>query len=243
MSQKARIEEQEKLAQLQEAKETQEAIRQVDKYIKKEQNRKSREEQMKLEQEFLLKVIKDKEQSYFTQDSKPKTTSMLYTDYMKNSKRSNNKKGNEVMGDGSNQNRRYDIQQETSRQRENLKSPIYTCFTCTSPGHLGVPCSKLAQHELFGNPAPDYLYPHDKIDFIATSDKLVTRDQASSPVLIQDKTKHKYAHACKEPNEILGQFKRTPIKGKQHGISDCNRQRNSRHSNESRVPSPYLILT
>ena len=128
---------------------------------------------------MLLKVIKDKEQSYFAQNQKPITKSEMYNDYIRkenvqrNGKRYNREKDKES---GEHKIKHF-------KERENAVGPIYTCFACATPGHVGIPCSKLAHHELFSNPLPDYLYPHDKINYVDTSKKPIMRDQATSPAL------------------------------------------------------------
>ena len=101
----------------------------------------------------------------------------MYNDYLKRERmQRQDKKSNRENGKT---NQEHKI--KCDKKGVNTSSLIYTRFACATLGHVDVPCSKLAHHELFSNPSPDYVYPDDKITYVATSEKPSMRNQATSP--------------------------------------------------------------
>ena len=128
---------------------------------------------------MLLKVIKYKEQSYFYHDNqKQMMKSEMYNGYLKRNRMQRQDKKFNRENDKTNQEHKI----KCDKERTNTASLMYTCFACATLGHIGVPCSKLAHNELFSNPSPDYVYPHDKITYVATSEKPSMRNQTTSPL-------------------------------------------------------------
>ena len=71
---------------------------------------------------------------------------------------------------------------EFSRNRKQMHSPSVTCFSCATKGHVGVPCSKLVHDPLFQEVNPEVVYPHERVQFVNTGDRVEQRNQATSPI-------------------------------------------------------------
>ena len=86
--------------------------------------------------------------------------------------------------------------------RQGARSPIVTCFSCATSGHVGVPCSKLNHYPLFRERNPDIIYPHERIQYLATNEHADVQDRATSPIFPQEEI----------PNEINRQKARRTVR-------------------------------
>ena len=85
--------------------------------------------------------------------------------------------------------------------RQGARSPIVTCFSCATSGHVGIPCSKLNHYPLFRERNPDIIYPHERIQYLATNERADVQDRATSPIFPQEEI----------PNEINRQKARRTV--------------------------------
>ena len=72
--------------------------------------------------------------------------------------------------------------------RQQAHSLLVTCFSCATPGHVGVPCTKLDRHPLFKEVSPNMVYPHEKIQYIPTKEHTEVQDRTTSPIFPKERT-------------------------------------------------------
>ena len=174
---------------------------------------KDRETRARLEQERLLKVIEDRENFETTNPDKemkprhyqPKkepseplefdpsykprdeqgarniVKSTLYDDYMR-----------QANFDTMKEQRNNEQDREQVHRQINLRQQAHgllvTCFSCATPGHVGVLCTKLNRHPLFKEMSPNVVYPHEKIQYIPTEEHAEVQDCATSPIFPKERT-------------------------------------------------------
>ena len=66
-------------------------------------------------------------------------------------------------------------------------SPLFTYFSCTTPGYVGVPCTKLDRQTLFKEVSPNMVYPHEKIQYITTEEHAEVQDHTTSPIFLKER--------------------------------------------------------
>ena len=72
--------------------------------------------------------------------------------------------------------------------RQQAHSMLVTCFSCATPGHVGVLCTKLDRHPLFKEVSLNMVYPHEKIQYIPTEEHAKVQDHATSSIFPKEKT-------------------------------------------------------
>ena len=72
--------------------------------------------------------------------------------------------------------------------RQQAHSSLVTCFSCATPGHVGVSCTKLNRHPLFKEVSPNMVYQHEKIQYIPTKEHAEVQDHATSPIFLKKRT-------------------------------------------------------
>ena len=188
------------------------ARQEVKENLDKMQVSEDRETRARLEQERLLKVIEDRENFETTNTDKqmklrhhqPKkepseplefdpsyksrdeqgarniVQSTLYNDYMRQA-------NFDVMKEQRNNEQNREQADRQINLRQQAHSLLVTCFSCATPGHVGVPCTKLDKHPLFKEVSPNMVYPHEKIQYIAIKEHAEVQDHATSPIFLKER--------------------------------------------------------